>query len=487
MYLAKFILCSGLFYLAYMLLFEKERMNHFKRFYLLLSLALSFAIPLITIESKAEIVPVEAIYNFEPTEISAIPNQSTTFSPQPKEEPSSIPYLLFGAYIGITSFLLARFIKNMVSLGIKVKNGKKAAWQGITIILNAKESAAYSFMNYIFVSQADYENDKIHEGILQHELAHVKQKHSIDVILIELLQVFFWFNPLLYFYRKAIQINHEYLADESVIHHHQDINTYQLVLINYISTQSGLTLTSQFNYLTIKKRLTMMSKTNTTRATFGKQLLILPILALAVFLFSTKTEAQEVKNHVTKEAQKQTSGKTSELLMNNSFSAYPPTKEGLNEDDQKEYKALVDKYFGLRDGKHKNIKLAQIDVDRLEALYKGMNKEQQRKANIVFWSPPKPMEKKVPSETQLSKWANSKRFGIWIDGKRVENSKLKEYKTTDFSHYFVSTLTKLAYNYGKLDNEIGLMTNDKYEAYYENAIKNPKNSMVIRQGDFLSK
>lgn len=487
-YVVKFILCSGLFYLAYLFLFEKERMNQFKRFYLLFSLLLSFVIPLITFESKAEIAPTEALYSLaeiaEPS-IASTPSQNLATSTQP-EQTSSISYILFGIYIGITSLLLGRFIRNMISLVIKINKSKKATWQGITLILNPKESAAYSFMNYIFVSQADYENQKIHEGILQHELAHVKQKHSIDVVLIELLQIFLWFNPFLYFYRKAMQINHEYLADESVIHRYQDVNTYQLILINYISSQSGLSLASQFKYLTIKKRLTMMSKPNSLRVAFGKQLLLLPVLALALFLFSTQTIAQEAKNQTTLfDVRLQENGK--DIPLNTSKLSYPPTKEGLSESELQEYNSLVNNYQNLRKGANKNVKLSQLNVDRLEVLYRKMNKVQQDNAHILFWRPLKPMGKTVPTDKQLSLWKNSKMYGVWIDGKRIENTKLDDYQITDFSHWFSSRLSKNAINYGKHYFQVDLMTNAKFETYYENAVKNPKSMMVIRQGDFKGK
>jgi bla regulator protein BlaR1 len=503
LYLAKFMLCSGLLYLAYLLLFEKERMNKFKRFYLLFSLALSFLIPLITFEGKTELVPVEAIYNYEPTEISAISNQTTASSPKPEEKPLSVAYLVYGAYIGITTLLLARFIKNMASLAIKVKNGKKTVWHGVTLILNAKENAAYSFMNYIFVSQADYENNNIHEGILQHELAHVKQKHSIDVVLMELLQIFLWFNPMLYFYRKAMQINHEYLADENVIQHHQSINTYQIVLINYISTQSGLSLTSQFNYLTIKKRLAMMSKTNSLKVALGKQLLLLPILAFAVFLFSTETIAQEVKNKTPKEAQKQVGSNETkdritlfdvrlqengkDILLNRSKLSYPPTKEGLSESELQEYNSLVNNYQNLRKESPKNVKVSQLNVDRLEVLYRKMNKLQQDNAHILFWRPLRPMQKTIPSEKQLTLWQDSKMYGVWIDGKRIENKNLANYSASDFSHWSSSRLSKTAVNYGKHYFQVDLMTKSNYQEYYENAIKSPKSMMVIRQGKSAAK
>ncbi|RYG20100.1 MAG: M56 family metallopeptidase [Chitinophagaceae bacterium] len=453
-YLAKFILCSGLFYLAYLLLFEKERMNQFKRFYLLFSLALSFVLPLITFEAESEIVPIGALYNFEPTSISATQNESTAPSLQTEEHFSPLLYSVFGAYIGITLLLLARFAKNMGSLIIKVRQGKKAVWRGVTIVLNAKESAAYSFMNYIFVSQSDYENDKIHEGILQHELAHIKQKHSIDVILIELLQIFLWFNPFLYFYRKAIQINHEYLADESVIHHHQTINAYQLILINYISTQSGLSLTSQFNYLTIKKRLIMMSKTNSLRDALGKQLLLLPFLALALFLFSTKIEAQETQKKLT----------------------VKDKSVGLNETEQKEYNTLVDKYFGPPGNKFKGLSLSKTELARLETLFKAMSNTQKDNAKISFIKLA-PVPHKTPSEAQLATW-QSGRFGIWIDSKRIENSQLKEYKPSEFSYWGVGRLTKRAVNYGKFDAEVYLMTNAKFE----HDKNKPRTAMLINNG-----
>ncbi|MEJ5994167.1 M56 family metallopeptidase [Pedobacter sp. Du54] len=428
-------------------------MNQFKRFYLLFSLALSFIIPLITFQSNAKIIPIETFYSFKPTVTAPAPSLSMALAAQPEVQPSSIPYFLFCAYIGITALLLVRFIKNMVSLAIKIKNGKKTTWQGATVILNTKESAAYSFMNYIFVNEADYENQNIHETILQHELAHVKQKHSIDVILIELLQIFLWFNPLLYFYRKAMQINHEYLADESVIHY-QDLNTYQMVLINYISIQSGLSLTSQFNYLTIKKRLTMMSKTNSLRVALGKQLFLLPILALALFLFSTKIEAQETLNKA----------------------SIKDKSVGLNKTEQKEYKQLVDKYFGPPGNKFKGLTLNKEELARLQSLFIAMSEAQKESAKISFIKLA-PLPRKSPSEGQLFSW-QSKRFGVWIDGKRIENSKLNDFKPSDFSHWSVGYLTKRAVNYGKLDNEIYLMTNAKFE----NDQKNPKTAMLINNG-----
>ncbi len=478
-YLAKFILCSGMLFIAYILLFEKEKALHFKRFYLLISLLLSLTIPLITFENSSQII-LKGTESYLSNYIDTPVTISNVEFAKPQET-NIYPNLILLVYVAISLVLLVRFGRNFYKILAQKKGKAKAAYHRTTVILIENISTPYSFLNYIFVNKTEFEHNQIAEEILLHERTHVRQKHSLDVIFIELLQVFLWFNPMLYFYRKAIQTNHEYLADENVIKTSQDIPTYQMLLLNHISTQCGLTLTSQFNYLTIKKRLTMMSKTNSMRAVLGKQLLLIPVLGIALFLFSTKTEAQVPSNKTANNQSQKNIATTKD------FKNYGPTKEGLNDAEQKEYQSIVDKYFSWT-SKQKQFKITRLEtneLDRCETLYRKMNKEQQRTANIVF-SPPMPLlEKKSPSLTQLSSWGNSKRFGVWIDGKRIENANLSSYKTSDFSRYTVGTLTKLALNYGKLDNEIYLWTNSRYHTYYEDAVNNPKSRMMFRQGDFL--
>jgi beta-lactamase regulating signal transducer with metallopeptidase domain len=86
-----------------------------------------------------------------------------------------------------------------------------------------------------------------------HEFTHVKEKHSRDVIFIELLQTIFWFNPMLIFYKKAIQLNHEYLADEAVVRVYDNVPAYQLLLLDKTAYDCNAYLTSNFNYSVTKK------------------------------------------------------------------------------------------------------------------------------------------------------------------------------------------------------------------------------------------
>lgn len=465
-YLAKFVLCSGLFLSAYLLLLDKEKAHKFKRLYLLASLFLALVIPLITIESKAEILPVETIQHFNITPVTAPTTLVNPTIPPVQEQTNNMPYLMLGIYIGITVLLLWRFSRNIFLLLAKIKRSSKTTWQGVTVVLSEKPNVPYSFVNYIFVDKTDFEHGQIAEEILQHELAHVQQKHSFDVILIELLQIFLWFNPFLYFYRKAIQTNHEYLADEAVVNTHQDISTYQLILIQHISIQSGLTLTSPFNYLTIKKRLMMMSKTSSIKNLIVKQLVLIPVLGLAVLMFATQSLAQ----HNPKEtATTQVSAKG----------------EGLSSTELAEFNTLLAKYNIQKKPEHYvtfPVKLEKADNDRLLSLYTKMSPQQLHTFNAkLIYS--EPAQANVPSQKQLTDWQNSKKFGVWIDEKRVDNAELAKYQPSDFNQWGSSKLTKKAFNYGKHYFQIDLMTKAYYKAYLIEANKDKPMMVVFARKD----
>src|SRR5690606_22385705 len=116
--------------------------------------------------------------------------------------------------------------------------------------------------------------------------------HSWDVVFVELLMVFFWFNPFLYIYRKSIRTNHEFLADEEVLNHHSDTTAYQHLLLEKIPVKSQTTMSSSFNYLVTKKRLIMMTKKTSRLKTVALKFFSIPLLAVVMLLFSEKVSAQ---------------------------------------------------------------------------------------------------------------------------------------------------------------------------------------------------
>lgn len=111
--------------------------------------------------------------------------------------------------IGFTS----RFLIQLKSIRMLVKSHRKIDNVGYTLVLLKDDVLPFTFLNYFFVSQKQYNESALEPEILEHELAHIQQRHSCDILFIEILKCVFWFNPILVLYKKAIELNHEFLAD----------------------------------------------------------------------------------------------------------------------------------------------------------------------------------------------------------------------------------------------------------------------------------
>lgn len=262
----KTICCSGLFIAFYMLILQREKMFAFNRFYLLATLALSFAIPFMelginlleTTPAVAEIIPVEIPGNqLEIVNNAAQPIIETqTIQQTNSTTPVFNWWILIPAiYLVITLILLLKFISHFIYLLLMAKSNERIKKQGFTIVSVQRNISTFSFFNYLFVARSEIKTERIQPEIFRHELAHMQQKHSWDVILIEFLKVFFWFNPFLYIYKKSIQTNHEFLADAEVLNQGNDTVLYQQLLLEKISASPQTSLASPFNYLVTKKDL----------------------------------------------------------------------------------------------------------------------------------------------------------------------------------------------------------------------------------------
>lgn len=124
------------------------------------------------------------------------------------------------------------------------------------------------------------------ENIITHELIHLKQKHSIDLLIIEFLCIIQWFNPFVWMYKKAIKENHEFLADSKVINTGINLFSYQSLLIAQTVGLSGFVLTNSLNYSLTKKRLLMMTKKRSSKLNVLKSILLLCILIPLLGVYS---------------------------------------------------------------------------------------------------------------------------------------------------------------------------------------------------------
>ncbi|MDO4783312.1 MAG: M56 family metallopeptidase [Capnocytophaga felis] len=291
-YLIKTLLCGMCFYSFYHFLLSREKMLIFNRVFLILALVASFVFPLIAFE-----MPFEPI--FEKTFEQIAPTQevsSSTFYVNPTTEQAitethNFTELIIISLYGLVAFLmLFRFLRNLLKIFNRIKKHPKQIYQGAYLVMLEEKCTPHSFWNYIFINKKDAYEEKI----LLHELTHVLQKHSLDLLFVELLKIVFWFHPMVHLFGKAIRINHEFLADACVISKHTNIADYQMLILRK-ATSANVPIYNYFNFYNTKKRLIMLqTKVNHFR-TLCKVALLIPVSVLFLFVFAEKTYAQEVK------------------------------------------------------------------------------------------------------------------------------------------------------------------------------------------------
>lgn len=268
----------------YKLFLEQEKMNIFKRFYLLGSLIFSMVIPFISFETQIEAIKtvnLNAIEIFQSSPIIVA------------EKTNYLPIFLWSIYGIITSIFAFRFCKNCYAFFKKIYANQTQKYESATLVLVEEKILPHTFLNYIFINKNGYENRKIEGELFTHELTHVRQKHTLDVLFIEVLKTIFWFNPILIFYKKAIQLNHEFLADENVVKSYNNVPFYQSLLLEKASWNSNFYLASNLNFLVTKKRLIMMTKTTSQSRALLKKIAVLPVLAGLIFISCTKSSSEK--------------------------------------------------------------------------------------------------------------------------------------------------------------------------------------------------
>ncbi|MBS1667844.1 MAG: M56 family metallopeptidase [Bacteroidetes bacterium] len=453
-YLIKTIICSALFLAIYKILLEKEKMHVFNRFYLLSCIVLSFIAPILEFKTASPVIgSVENVFMQVPlTGTQHI--DSYKVSETAASNFSNIPYII---YFLITSFFLLRFLINLKTIVKKVLHASKIRFGIAKLILIDSNHVAHSFLNYIFLNKEDYSRG-IENEILWHESAHIRQKHSYDVLLIELVQVFFWFNPCWSLYRRAIQLNHEFLADDAVIASSNNIAKYQQLLIEVAGCKNGIPMTSRFNYLITKKRMLMLTKSTNTRIASIKGFSSMLFIGFVVIVFASRTYAQEASKDTIPVQQKSLAGSgASKALLD-------------------EYDSTINKMTSIetrKDGKKiQAFSMAKCNIGRMAYLYSQMNEEQRSVRNktvgMMFIRLSTPPAKRSPTTAQLRAWADSKKYGVWLDGKRISNAQLSKYSPTDFALFWESKLAKNALNYGKHYYQIDLCTSSYYQQEYVN-------------------
>jgi TonB family protein len=198
--------------------------------------------------------------------------------------------LLWAIYLFGGLVVFSRFLHGLKKIYIIYKNADKTPLANYTLIESDSYHLPFSFFHFIFISKQLPLNNEI-EKILKHEELHANQWHSIDIVFTEILQVFFWFNPILIFYKRALRQSHEYLADAYVTQDHNK-NSYGQLLLQQSTSGLEIALANQFFHSQIKKRITMMYKEKSKRSAMIKYLAAIPVLLAMLFIFSSNQSGE---------------------------------------------------------------------------------------------------------------------------------------------------------------------------------------------------
>lgn len=279
-YSIKVAICLAAFYLFYKLLLSRDTFHAFNRATLLLLMLLSLVLPFVNISVDEPTVAYDGMVQIEQLLAMGVVDDG------PAPSGPTLIQVLFAIYIiGVALFLVGE-ICSLVRLH-RLISGKYSVTtaEGIKIVVIDDDVAPFSWFNNIVISRSDYESGR--SEILIHEKAHIARRHSLDIMLCNMLLIFQWFNPAAWLLRRELQNIHEYEADEAVIQSGADASEYQLLLIRKAVGERLFSMANNLNHNSLKKRITMMLIKKSNPWNRAKILLTVPVAAVAVVAFAT--------------------------------------------------------------------------------------------------------------------------------------------------------------------------------------------------------
>ena len=289
-YLAESAISMAVLYSIYWLFLRKETFFRINRFYLLSMICFSFLLPL---------VPLHMIVS-NPSSTMVILLKPVIITPSKIEQVMQTGVNWVGIAMLIYAlgalFFFIRFLHRLVQLHQIARNFGISERQGRQVVLVDHAYSPFSFFNLIFLNESVLQQGRF-SAILEHELIHVRQFHTLDMLLVELASVMQWFNPVMWFTRREIKSIHEYLADEGVLQNGISRPIYQQLILDETMGIRVNSLTNNFNVSLLKKRIAMMTKSKSKTWAKAKVLLALPaLLSLMVIMTAGSYSTADVLN-----------------------------------------------------------------------------------------------------------------------------------------------------------------------------------------------
>jgi hypothetical protein len=472
-YILQIIAFQVVFLLVYDLFLKRETFFNYNRFYLLGTAVLSLVLPFIKIESVKAVATKDFIIRLPEViigELSAPPPMIIVDGLQNEAvvSASPVPILQIIFYGGIVLAMLL-FLSKIVKLYC-LKSHNPSKWRGnILIVKLLKSSAAFSFFNTIFLGEDIPKTEK--PTIIKHELVHVTQKHTLDLLFFELLRILFWFNPLVYMYQNRIKTLHEFIADAQAVKNNGKRDYYQSLLNQVFETNNLSFINTFFKQSLIKKRIVMLQKSKSKQIALIKYALLIPLVFGMLIYTSADVAAQE----------KETETVVETIVIQ---------EQDLNE------KALIDQYYKEYKGYYKagdfrkildivpssndKFRMSLNDFAKFKAVIKVIHNDRV-KENI---------EKGTATDLQIERLkrfeSQDKTFAEYIERTKTEEYGLQWEKRTEGSTlklYVKDANNKTKEEKARFNEKIALIEKDDY--WNELIISDGKTStrMVIHEID----
>ena len=282
LYMVESTLCISVLYAIYWFFLRWDTFFQVNRFYLLAMVLFSMLFPLLPFRWVPSDPSASLAVLLEPVIITPAKVEQTIQANMQWIEIASVVY-----FTGVLIFLL-RFAVQLIQLHRITRRFGIRQYNGQWVVFIDRGFSPFSFFNLVFVNEAVVPSESL-PTILEHEQIHIRQRHSFDMILIELATIFQWFNPLIWLTGREMKSIHEYLADEGVLQNGVSRFIYQQMILNETMGIRVNNLTNNFNVSLLKKRIAMMTKTKSKKWAKSKVLIALPVLLVLLFLLTARS------------------------------------------------------------------------------------------------------------------------------------------------------------------------------------------------------
>jgi hypothetical protein len=407
LYLFEVSLSLALFYSIYWLFLKKETFFAVNRLFLISSILFSFIVPFINASFIKVSSPIASRQLIERTYVlgQTAATQTATMG--------IFDILCLIYLIGAGLFLL-RLLYKLLKLLMLIKKSSIQKINGVNVVFVEKDLAPFSFFNLVFVNKSNISGDDFNR-IIAHEMIHIRQYHSVDLFVMELLTIFQWFNPFVWPYKESLKETHEYLADNAVIAQGCNAAKYQLLIFEQHVGVKLFEFANNFNHSQIKRRITMMTKRKSKRWAKFKVLLVLPLLSFLVLTFADSNTTREPDKTKQKDADKA-------LITQTDAKDSTAAKDKEKAEDEKKKKELTKKK-ALEEAKK-----IEMSIQELKAKYKATDDPEMKKkikAKVAA------LGEKMTKLKESLKVETQERMKLKNDG-LLELEKLeKKYKATD--------------------------------------------------------